>query len=258
MKTRLFLLTTLILFGLLAVLAVPAAATPQEPQSFYQTPTPGADGRIIYIVKPGDTCLSISLLSGVNLNDLRQLNNLNEECLLTEGKQLLLGIVTEPTATPGPSPTPTAPLPTPTPFNGNGEICVFLFEDLNGNAMAEEAELSIAGGAVSVTDREGEVSLTGQTTAQLEPLCFSDLAEGEYNISIAPPEGYNPTTGMNYPLTLRAGDRSILDFGAQLSSEAQPLAPSEGGRSPVLAIVGALMLLAGIGLAVYFWRLRKM
>jgi len=258
MKTRIFLLTTLILFGLLAVLAVPAAATPQEPQAFYQTPTPGSDGRIIYIVKPGDTCLSISLLSGIDLNDLRTLNNLDEDCLLTEGKQLLLGIVTEPTVTPGPSPTPTTAPPTPTPFAGNGEICVFLFEDLNGNALAEETELSIAGGAVSVTDREGKVSLTGETTAAIEPLCFTDLAEGDYNISVAPPEGYNPTTGMNYPLTLRAGDRSILDFGAQLNSQSQPLAPSEGGRSPVLAIVGGIMILGGIGLAVYFWRLRKM
>lgn len=257
MKKRLFLLTCLILAGLLALLAAPVTATPQQPQAFYQTPTPGADGRIIYIVKPGDSCLSISLLTGVELNDLRLLNNLDEECLLTEGKQLLLGVVTEPTVTPGPSPTPTQALPTPTPFNGSGEICVFLFEDLNGNALAEELELSIAGGAVSITDREGEVSLTGETTADPEPLCFSELAEGEYNISVAPPEGYNPTTAMNYPLTLRAGDRSILDFGAQLSSEAQPLTPSEGGRSPVMAIVGGIMVLGGIGLAVYFWRARK-
>ncbi|KPL77654.1 hypothetical protein ADN00_08645 [Ornatilinea apprima] len=257
MKKRLFLLTSLILTGLLALLAAPVTATPQQPQAFYQTPTPGADGRIIYIVKPGDSCLSISLLTGVELNDLRLLNNLDEECLLTEGKQLLLGVVTEPTVTPGPSPTPTQALPTPTPFNGSGEICVFLFEDLNGNALAEELELSIAGGAVSITDREGEVSLTGETTTDPEPLCFSELAEGEYNISVAPPEGYNPTTAMNYPLILRAGDRSILDFGAQLSSEAQPLAPSEGGRSPVMAIVGGLLLLGGIGLGVYFWRARK-
>lgn len=86
MKKRLFLLTSLILTGLLALLAAPVTATPQQPQAFYQTPTPGADGRIIYIVKPGDTCLSISLLTGVDLNDLRLFNNLNEECLLTEGK----------------------------------------------------------------------------------------------------------------------------------------------------------------------------
>jgi hypothetical protein len=44
-------------------------------------------------------------------------------------------------------------------------ICVFLYNDINGNAISETGELQIAGGAVSVTDRNGQVSLTNTTKA---------------------------------------------------------------------------------------------
>ena len=241
--------------GLLFLLVLPAAANPQS-QAYYQTPTPGPDGRILYIVKPGDSCLSISLLTGMDVTQLRLLNNLDEECFLTEGQQLLLGVIEEEQPTAGPSPTPTQPLPTPTPFNGNGEICVYLFDDINGNAMAEESETGIIGGAISITDREGQISKT-QNTESNEPACFVDLPEGEYNISVAPPEGYNPTTTMNYPLTLNAGDYSIVDFGAQISSQAEAPAEEDGNRSPILGILGGVLLLAGVGLGIYFSQMNK-
>ena len=93
--TRSFWLAGLLaLCGLFGLLAAPAAAAPQA-QIYYSTPTPDVDGRIVYIVKPGETCLSISLLTGISLNDLRTLNNLNEDCLLRENQQLLLAVVTE-------------------------------------------------------------------------------------------------------------------------------------------------------------------
>jgi len=40
---------------------------------------------------------------------------------------------------------------------------------------------------------------------------------------VAVPEGYNPTTVMNYALTVNAGDQALLDFGAQVSAQAVPL-----------------------------------
>ncbi|MCC6147697.1 MAG: hypothetical protein IT308_09040 [Anaerolineaceae bacterium] len=248
--------------GLVLAMAVPAAASPPA-QVYYQTPTAGPDGRIIYIVKGGDSCLSIALLTGMDVNELRRINNLDEECFLPEGKQLLLGILQEPVITPGPSPTPTAGLPSPTPFSGNGQICVYLFDDVNGNAMAEESEAPIPDGVVNVSDRAGQVSLTGKTTRQLDedgvpiPVCFEELPEDEYNISVALPEGYNPTTVLNYNLKLHAGDFSTIDFGAQLGSQAQSASPGEGGRSPLLGILGGLLVLGGAGLGVYFAFLRR-
>ncbi|NPV85480.1 MAG: LysM peptidoglycan-binding domain-containing protein [Anaerolineae bacterium] len=232
-------------------MALPVSANRALPQANYQTPTPNAEGRILYIVQAGDTCLSISLWTGIDQNTLRQLNNLDENCTILEGQALLLGIYQTPTPQPGVPPTPEPQQPTPTPFKGSGNICIYLFEDINGNGIPETGESPLAGGAISITDRDGLLSKTGDTVNKPDPLCFEDLPEGDYNISVAPPQGYNPTTIMNYPLTLAAGDKALVDFGAQLSSAAVPPAPSEGGRSPLLAIFGAVLVLAGIGLGIY-------
>lgn len=241
-------------FGLLvlaASLSLPAGANPQA-QVLYFTPTADANGRILYTVKAGDTCISVSLLNQISLDDLRILNNLDAACTLITGTSLLLGTAAPQPTESGLAATETPALPSPTPFQGNGRVCILLFNDINGNALAEEGEAAIAGGAISITDRIGRVSLTGSTSGNLiEPTCFEELAEGEYNISVAVPEGYNPTTRLNYALELAAGDSSTLDFGAQVNSQALPTPVAEGGRSPLLGILGAIVILAGVGLAIY-------
>lgn len=259
-KASLFL-TFLLAIGLLMAVIVPvsnSALAAAEPQSIVFTPTPGADGRILYIVQAQDTCMTIALryLNG-DVDKLRELNNLDTDCVIIPNQELLLGTHLEPTSTPGPSPTPTQPPPTATPFAGNGEICIMLYDDVNGNAMLEPGEAPIAEGAISIMDVKGEITRNGKTASQPDPVCFSDLPEKEYNISVGPPEGYNATTAMNYTLTLKAGDKSIMNFGAQLSSVAAPVPVSEGGRSPLLAIAGLLLLLAGVLTGVYFVFLRK-
>lgn len=240
----------------LLLIAGPVGASTEDPQVFYFTPTPDADGRIMYFVKAGDTCISISLLTGVPLDDLRLLNDLTgEECLVYEGQQLLLGIASEPSATPGPSPTPTSMLPSPTPFAGNAEVCVYLYEDINGNAMADVIEGPLGGGAVSVTNREGSFSETMNTDSSGDPVCFAEVPKGEYNISVAVPEGYNPTTVVNYPLSIEAGDQALLNFGAQKKLEGQvedPAAEDPGrSASPLLGILGGGLILGGILLGFY-------
>jgi hypothetical protein len=233
-------------------LALPAFAQPPA-QAVYNTPTALPDGRILYKVKPGDTCMGISLLMGISMDQLRGMNNLKGDCAIREGQDLLLGRVAAetPTFTPGPSPTVTPILPTPTPFNGTGQVCIFLYNDINGNALREEGELAIPNGAISLTDRLGKYSETLTTEAGESAVCLKDVPEGEYNITVAIPEGYNPTTSLNYALKLQAGDQSTLDFGAQLNSESAPVSVEEGGRSPVLGIVGGLLLVGGVGLGIY-------
>lgn len=253
MQNRRFLSLLAILAAviLVASLSSPSTKNPQA-QAFYYTPTPDAEGRIQYIVKEGDTCISVSLINYVDLDQLRLLNNLNTDCILIPGQKLLLGTAVAAPTQSGPTFTPTPLLPSATPFKGNGQVCIVLFNDINGNSLAEEGETAVADGAVSVTDRIGQISLTGKTSASLEePVCFNEMTEGEYNISVAVPEGYNPTTRLDYALSLKAGDQSTLDFGAQVSSQAQTTPVTEGGRSPLLGIVGGLVVLAGIGLGVY-------
>jgi len=244
-------------FVAMAVLVVfiPATASAPLPQAVIATPTPGADGRIIYIVKANDTCISIALTMGISEQTLRELNNLEGDAcqFLFVGDELLIG--TKPVDTP--TPTSEAPLaPTATPFKGNGSICIFLFNDDNGNALAEETELPLAGGAVSVTDRLGTVNQTGTTADTGESLCFPDIPEGDYNISVAIPEGYNPTTVMNYALTLGAGEVSTIDFGAQPGSGLRP-AFGEERPSPLFLALGFFFVAVGVGLWFYVRRMAQ-
>ena len=246
-------------FGLLsllfiaALLVIPTTASSPLPQAVIATPTPGADGRIVYIVKENDTCISIALLMGISEQELRELNNLAaDDCqFIYAGQELLVGI--KPEDTPVPTTEVAAP-PTPTPFKGNGSICIYLFNDENGNALSEEGELPLAGGAVSIADRLNTVNLTGATDESGDALCFSEIPEGDYNISVAIPEGYNPTTVMNYALSIGAGEVSTVDFGAQPGSGIRP-AFSEERPSLLLLVIGIFFIAAGIGLWFYVRRL---
>jgi hypothetical protein len=247
---------SLLLLGGMVVWAAPVQADTKQPQAYYQTPTPDATGRIVYRVKKNDTCTSIFLLTGVDVNTLRQLNKLDENCTLSEGQDLLLGIFQRPTLAASATPTAGPSIPTPTASNGSGQICIYLFFDTNGNAMPEDNEPPIENGAFSIQDKDNKVNQSGRTG--LTPVC-KDIPEGDYNISVAPPEGFNPTTNMNYSLKLAAGDKHIIPFGAQPNTVAVGPTPSAGGVNPSqnsngiwLLLAGLLLILSGVGLGVYF------
>ena len=221
------------------------------------TPTPDIDGNMFYIIKENDSCLSISLTMGIDMQTLRELNNLDEDCNLVVGTRLLLGRYETPTPTPGPSPTPTPITPTPTPYNGYGQVCVYLFEDVNGDGIVDETEYGIIGGAVSLTKRVGTDSFTGLSLGE-NLLCFDEVPEGEYNISVAPPTGYNPTTNMNYSLTVKPGDNTQVNFGAQKSGAIEDVnnASNAGSRSPLLMIAGLGLIFAGLIVVILFGVMR--
>lgn len=272
MKTKFVLPLLLVLgfftlSGISALFNPPASAAPALQLTDFPTPTPGADGRIIYIVQPLDTLWRISAISGVSLDELRSLNNLNADSVISEGQQLLLGFGnrTEPTQDPNAAPTAIPPGFTPTPTAGpsSGTVCVLLYDDVNGDAIREETEFGILDGAINLANTGNNLTFTGQTTDATEVdvfgdvvpsrTCFQDIPAGNYTISVAAPDGYNPTTFLNYTFDLQGGDESFLDFGAQISTageEANP-PPAEGGRSPTMGIVGGVLIFSGIGLAVY-------
>jgi LysM repeat protein len=266
LSTGLLISTTLVLawlaIGRSTFSAVTAAQAAPAMQIPIYTPTPGPDGRIIYIVKANDTLLSISLITGVPVDKLKSLNNLTSDTIY-EGQKLLLGLAGPPevTITAGPPPTVTPILPTNTPKPGRGTLCIILYNDLNGDSIRQADEASIPDGAISFGNRAGTVSQNATSGSGLDPQCFADLAEGEYTISIAVPAGYNPTTGNSYELALKAGDITYVNFGAQASSQTLAEAPvipaAEGKRSPILGILGALLLLAGAGVALFAGRLLK-
>jgi hypothetical protein len=257
----LFTLTSLLLFGLW----LPANAAPNMQQ--VSTATPDATGRILYVVQPGDSCFRVAALNGITVDQLRQLNaKLDESCSLIEGQELLIGIISlAGTPTAGPSPTPAPPTATPTPFTGTTEVCILLFDDINGNAVREETEPAVAGGAVSLTENNGEYSAAQNTVIPADPnayqgICFSNVPEGSYNITVGVPDNYNPTVSLNRLLEVKAGDRAEVGFGIQSQSiVADPGADpqTETKTSPIFGIIGGLLLLGGAGLGYYAWRSGK-
>lgn len=244
----------LVILGLASFLVRPASADVQ-PQVVYATPTARPDGRVIYIVQPGDSCLRIQLLTGTTIETLRELNKLDQACTINPKQELLLKVVTpQATFTLNPLVTTTPLLPTQTPIKGTGKICVLLYNDVNGNAVHEDSETVIAGGAVSITSPQGSISKTLNTTDAVDPQCV-DVPEGTYNISMGIPSGYNPTVVMDKQINLLAGDQQILEFGAQPSTKATDIpsgvAAAAGNGSTLLAIMGGLLVAFGIGLGGY-------
>lgn len=263
MNPKRFLILLTMIALLMLGLWLPAAAAPNFQQQI-PTPTAGPDGRIIYIVKPGDNCFVVAALHNITIDQLRQFNSrLDENCTITEGQQLLVGLVSlEGTPTAGPSPTPAPPSATPTPFTGTTELCVLLFEDQNGNSLKEETEPAIAGGAVSVTEVNGEYSAARDTVVPADPeayqgICFSNVPEGSYNITVGIPDNFNATTDLNYSLKVNAGDFVSVPFGAQsrdVVADPGSVGRDPGGTSPWLGVLGAAFLLGGAGLGYFAWR----
>lgn len=265
MKVRLLFFLCVIGISLLFLdIALPLNGASAAPDMQFVTATPGPDGRILYTVVEGDNCGQVALLHGITVQQLRQFNTrLDENCTLTVGQQLVVGLasVNEPTA--GPAPTLPSPTVTATPVSGTTEVCVLLFEDINGDALRQETEFGIEGGAVSLTNINGSYSQTQNTSAAVDPdtlepvrACFIDVPSGEYNVSMAVPDEYNPTMLLSYTLTVKAGDRASIDFGAQPKTitVSEPTDTQEGSRSSILGIFGLLLLIGGAGLGYYAYR----
>jgi len=256
-------------------LSFPVRAAPLAQLTVFPTPTPGPDGRIIYIVQTGDTLWRISAITGVPIDTIRELNHLGVNDTIAPGDQLLIGhagpVEASPTAGPNPTQGPVTPTATPPP--GWGVLCIILYNDQNGDSLRQETEPSIPGGEISVSNRQGSVSLTAETpsggndTTIVEPTpqergytCFDQLLEGDYLISVAAPEGYNRTTVLNRSLKLEAGETTLLAFGAQANSETvaeTAIIPESPRKSPLIGIIGGVLLLGGIGLGIYATLLRR-
>lgn len=263
--TSVFVLLCIILAGIALFSSLtPVQAAPAYQLTEFPTPTPGTDGRILYTVQEGDTLWRIAAVTGVSLDELRQLNNLSADAVIREGQVLLLGVVAAPVATAAPG-NPDATLPpadqlqlTPTPAQNASAICALLYLDVNGNAFRDENEIPLADGEVSVTERLGAFSNKKTTVWDDVPVCFENIPPGEYIITMALPTGFNRTTELSLTIELAPGDTSYINFGAQPSGSSF-LAPtaqisgedtSSGGNS-LFAILGVTVLLAGIGVGIW-------
>lgn len=252
------------LLGLMMGLVQPASASVKaehhlQPTPF-PTPTPRADGQIIYIVQEGDSLWRIAALANISIEELMALNGIQPDDFISPGMEMLLGFAgpVEPTPTTSvEEPAQVSPTPQETPIYDTGEICVLLFNDANGNARLDDEELPLPGGQVSVVEASG-VLLGDHTTDEAEDgYCFPNLVFGDYNVSAAVPPDYLPTTVMNLPVSLAPGDIAFVQFGAQANSSIVTVDQEGGGNSLLLGFIGLLFLLAAGGLGFYASRMSK-
>lgn len=272
------LLFSVVIFSIIALISVQGyrtLAAPLAQLTVFPTPTPGPDGKIIYIVQPNDTLWRISAITGVKIETIRELNGLGANDTIMPGDKLLIGYAgpSGPTAVPGTFPTQPVYTPTPTSLPGWGILCVLLYNDENGDSMRQETEPSIPGGEISVSNRLGTVSLTAETPSggiasnipnptpqERGYTCFEELQQGDYLISVAAPEGYNRTTELNQKLYLEAGQTTEIAFGAQPNSELEAqtaIIPESPRKSPIMGIIGGMLLVVGVGLGIYATLLRR-
>ena len=267
---------------------------PPPAATSFKTPTPGADGTIIYTVQPGDTLFRIAGITGVSVAQLRTLNGLTSD-ILSVGQRLILvkgaassasatvastaGANTTPdansTAAASETPTTSAGQPTATDAGaaetqtaaattaGTGTVCALLWNDTNGNGVRDAGEGLLAGGQLSVVEISSGRPVQAYTTDGVsEPHCFMNLPAGQYTISAAAPAGYNATTVTSTPLEVVAGSTSTLEFGAQPSAAvANQPAPRPSGQALLTALLFAggvvfLLLAAGVTAFVFLRRPR--
>jgi len=260
-----FLFIFLLMLGVFFVFAREANASsglaPEIQPTPFLTPTPGPDGRIVYIVQKDDSFWSIAAIAGITLDELYALNGIQPDDYCIPGTQLVLGLASpvEPTTDPNAAISPTSASPTSTPEFNTGEVCVLLFLDENGNARLDEGESSLSGGQISIVDVNGIVAAEATTEATTEEnaegQCFENIEAGDYNVSAAVPEEYNPTTSMSLPLRLVAGDIKYIQFGAQPSAAISEDIPGDGQNGSLwLGLFGIFLLLVAGGL--YFYAAR--
>jgi hypothetical protein len=226
----------------------------------FPTPTPLPDGRIVYVAIEGDSAWRIAAIFGLDLNELRNLNKWGDNPSIQQGAEIILGFASAAEPTPmveGPTPTPAPILPTPSAEPGWGELCILLYNDLNGDSMRQETENSLPRGAISIRNRVGTFSVTADTVSGSEFQCFKNIPEGNYFISVAVPDGYSSTTVIDYVLDVGPGEKVYIPFGAQANSETEIEMPTPqgSGKSPLMAVVGGGMLVIALGLALYAGRL---
>ena len=149
---------------------------------------------------------------------IRTSNLLDDACTLREGFPILLGVAAPPTATSPSGGAPATPTPTATPEpgkSGTAQICVLVYNDINGDGLRQETEPAIPGAALSLTNPEGTFSQTKITeinpdATAYQGMCFKDIIPGKYNISAAAPEGYNPTVDLTSSFDVIAGDEVLV------------------------------------------------
>ena len=279
--------------GQAAATPTPAPQQPQQPQATTvpQQPvqvTPNAQGAIVHTVVAGDTLFGLSLQYGVSLDDIYALNGLNSQSILSIGQQVIIkqGAGGQPPAQPTAAPTtaPEAGQPTPEATTADSQtpvaqataqepqppatpeqvaantnkLCVFAFNDANGDGIRQADEAAVPGADFNVVDAQGSSVATYTSASDTDPHCFTDLAAGSYTVDVQPAPGTTATSDKRWGVALTSGSTVNINFGSEGGgSTTDATAPNDStsdqssGGSSIGGLLGGaigliLLLVAGV------------
>ncbi len=259
-----------------ASVATSAPAQPQQPvravPTPFEVPPIEADGNMYYTVQEQDSLVRIaSIACGETLDCLEKIksrNNLSSNIIYV-GQKLIVGPFegsptqpqAEPTATPeeaAAEPTPTAtpeevievaaatvapeptaaPVAAPAPALAN--VCVTLFEDLDGDAQRSASEPVLPDAPITLLDPAADVTIgKGFASRDATPTCFREILPGSYTVSVSLPDTHTATTREEWSVEITNSDNVDLTFGAQ------PAVAESGSAFPSIPLW--LIALFGIG-----------
>lgn len=143
-------------------------------------------------------------------------------------------------------------------FAQESAVCLLAYEDTNQNGVHDPQELPFAGIGVNLVGQEDLIIGTHVTTESMDFFCFEGLSAGTYTVRFEESPNHTPTTENIASLTLAAGQRLRLEYGAVPQSpflEADEAPTSTGDKVDtvtrllisLMAAVLAMILMLGIG-----------
>jgi len=102
---------------------------------------------------------------------------------------------------------------------GQAEICVFKFNDLNGNGVKDSSEPWLTGWTFDIKDIAGNL-IGSVTTAEGEPACLTVPAQGTYTITEQVQPNWTPTLNPQ-TVTVYPGQTAYVYFGNKATGEGE-------------------------------------
>ncbi|HZD10637.1 MAG TPA: endo-1,3-alpha-glucanase family glycosylhydrolase [Candidatus Binatia bacterium] len=255
-------------------LAQDATSTPPPEATSSASPTPGADGQIIYKVVAGDTLSAIAVRFDLSLDELYAMNELNADSVLSIGQPILLGIAGDDAAIGNATPT----LPPGVQLGDDGQ---FVYQVVEGDTLigiAVQHDLTMEQLlALNPTLREDSLLQLGQDVVvgqrqQPESVGGStDFPEGTSVAVTSPAVPVLEPTQVAVPSATPIGEAASPTPGAVMVEDLTPIQQNIPGEEQAtqpeapdtdvpqqtmpawLQVVIAFVLVAGIGGAVLFY-----
>lgn len=198
---------------------------------YAQNATPEVEGQhLVVAVQAGDSLWGLSARHGINFYDLLAFNNLTEESVIQPGQRLIVGKIAA-TATPAvvappavvetavSEPSAATLVPTAAVASTTGQICFFVFTDMNENGVHDAGEPPQAN-VVIIVHRGEEKVAAEQTDGRLEPRCVTELRPATYRVErLLVGAKDRLTTASQYQGELTAGQKVMLYFGSVAGGE---------------------------------------